>query len=607
MKLELLSPAKDLECGIAAIDCGADAVYIGASNFGARNAAGNSLSDIEKLVQYAHPFRSKVYVALNTILYDDELEEAGMLAHSVYQAGADALIIQDMGLLEMDLPPIPLFASTQANNRDVKKVKFLEKVGFQRAILARELSLPQIEEIRKNTQLELEFFVHGALCVSYSGQCYFSQAVCGRSGNRGECAQPCRMSYSLQDQSGKILAKDKFPLSLKDLNLSGQLSELIDAGISSFKIEGRLKDAFYVKNITSYYRQKLDAILENSPHRKASSGKSFISFIPNPEKTFHRGSTEYFLKGRSGDMASWNTQKSIGEQIGIIKHVDLYYFTLEDKNSPLLASGDGVCFFNPDQELCGMKIDHVEGEKIFPNDNRWIASGMTIYRNFNQKFNRELKGAKIERRIKLEMEFSETDNAFLLKAKDEDGYAGSFSLETEKIVARNPDQAWKSIEKQLGSLGETRFYCEKLDIRLSKPYFIPLSLLNRMRREVTGNIEKKRESDDQRNTVSIQPNDYPYPEKILDFSANVLNQKAEAFYQRHGAEVKERALENGISVSGKKILTAKYCILYEMGNCKKLKSPSDRIKEPLYIIDRNKEYSVFFNCEQCEMEIYFDI
>jgi len=303
-KLELLSPAKDLDCSIAAINCGADAVYIGAPKYGARIAVGNSIEDITALVNYAHKFRAKVYVTVNTILYEEELEEVQKLIHQLYEISVDAIIIQDMGILEMDLPPIPLFASTQAHNYSVDKIKFLEQTGIQRIILARELSLKQIKEIRNNTQVDLEFFIHGALCVCFSGQCYFSYVTTGRSANRGECSQPCRMLYSLEDAEGNTILRDKYLLSLKDLNLSAHLRELIDAGITSFKIEGRLKDISYVRNVTAFYRQKLDEIIaSDNSLSKSSCGKVYSGFTPDINKTFNRGYTDYFISGRKKEIA----------------------------------------------------------------------------------------------------------------------------------------------------------------------------------------------------------------------------------------------------------------------------------------------------------------
>ena len=458
-KIELLSPAKDLNCVVAAVNSGADAVYMGASKFGARSAAGNSQKDIEAAARYAHRFNARLYITLNTILFDHELPEALEIARQSYDAGADALIIQDYGLLELDLPPLPLFASTQMHNHPAEKIKFLEGIGFRRAILARELSLDQIKEIKSHTDIDLECFVHGALCVSYSGRCFMSYAGGGRSGNRGECAQPCRMTYDLLNKEGKVLMKDRHLLSLKDLCLSNALPELIDAGITSFKIEGRLKDDDYIKNVVGYYRQKLDKILEGKGLCKASSGKSRTGFVPNPSKTFNRGYTDYFIHGRQTGIASLYTQKSIGEKLGTVLKKSADYFVLdidaESGTTDPAVPGNGVCFFSPDGVLAGMTVELTDGNKIYPRDNRWIFEGAVVYRNHNQRFEKLLKSAKIERKIAVQLLFGETDNGYFLEALDEDGNRTRAAMEMQKTTADNPALAESTIKKQLEKLGGT--------------------------------------------------------------------------------------------------------------------------------------------------------
>ncbi|MBO4402073.1 MAG: U32 family peptidase, partial [Bacteroidales bacterium] len=433
--IELLSPAKNLHCGIEAVKHGADAVYIGAPRFGARVAAGNSWEDLEKLVRFAHLYSAKVHVTLNTILTDAELEEARNMAWRCYEMGVDALIIQDMGLLRADLPPIALHASTQADNRMPEKVKFLQEVGFQRVILARELSLSQIKAIRQATEVELEAFVHGALCVSYSGQCYMSYAGCGRSANRGECAQYCRLPYTLRDAEGRVLQQERHLLSLKDMNRSGSLREMIEAGITSFKIEGRLKEADYVKNITLYYRRKLDALLEGKPEpdgkngadncsdavwAKASAGKVTAFFEPHPEKSFNRGFTEYFLHGRRGDEHQWATPKSMGEPLGKVIGVTPKFFQLQTEKT--LHNGDGLCFLDERRQLVGFRLNRVEANRLFPLEMPdGLQKGVMLYRNEDRLFSKQLEGETAVRKIAVSLLFGETEKGFSLTMTDEEG------------------------------------------------------------------------------------------------------------------------------------------------------------------------------------------
>ena len=404
LSIELLSPAKNLECGLSAIRHGADAVYIGGPGFGARKNAGNSLDDIQTLINYAHLFRVKIYVTLNTLLFDNELEEARQLIYQLHQIGADAIIIQDMGILETELPPIPIHASTQTDNRTVEKVKFLEAVGFDQVVLARELSIPQIKKIRSATNVPLEHFIHGALCVCYSGQCYMSESINKRSANRGECAQPCRLKYSLKDNKGQMINKDKHLLSLKDLNLSDHLKELIDAGISSFKIEGRLKDMDYVANITAHYRKMLDETIDSRTDlKRASSGLSKASFEAQAQKSFNRGFTSYFVNDRQKGMWSIDSPKALGEEIGQIKSVGKDHFTLD---APMkISNGDGLCFFTKHKELGGVKVNKAEGNKIYPNQMGAIREGINLYRNFDKAFTQETNNNSSTRKISADIIF----------------------------------------------------------------------------------------------------------------------------------------------------------------------------------------------------------
>ncbi|OGI04478.1 MAG: hypothetical protein A2Y25_05970 [Candidatus Melainabacteria bacterium GWF2_37_15] len=541
-KPELLAPAKDLETGITAIQCGADAVYIGSSRYGARSSAANSLDDIEKLVKFAHKHWVKVYVTINTILTDKEILDARELIQRLYELGADAIIIQDMGLLELDLPPIPLFASTQCYNNTWEKVDFLEKVGFQRVILPRELSLEQIREIKTKTNIDLEFFVHGALCVSYSGQCYLSYVNGGRSGNRGECAQPCRKQYTLTDSKGNVLAKDKYLLSLKDLNLSGHLDDLINAGISSFKIEGRLKDTNYIKNIVSYYRHKID--------------KTAPEFDFNPDKTFNRGYTTYFLQGRNKDIAAFDSPKHIGEPMGQIEKAKL-------------NNGDGVTYFDEQGELQGT------------NNFKSIKKGTFIYRNLDHEYIKRLKALKIERKIKIKINF----NNELLK------------LANEKFEpAKNSEMAIQNIKKQLSKLGDTDFVAEEININVDPVPFIPVGVLNELRRQAIVMIEQERMQNYLQNVFKIILNNFPYSQKNLDYSANVLNKFARQFYTRHGVETIEPAAESGINMAEKKLMITKHCLKYQFNLCGKS-------NEPLYLTCEHNKYRLDFDCKNCEMTL----
>ncbi|HEX9972869.1 MAG TPA: U32 family peptidase, partial [bacterium] len=403
-KIELLAPAKDLAVGIAAINCGADAVYVGADRFGARDAAGNSLDDIAWLTDYAHKYWAKVYVTLNTILFDNEIPSALKLISRLYNLGIDGLIIQDVGLLEHDLPPIPLIASTQMHNDSAEKIQFLEKIGFHRVILARELNFDEIQKIRQHSTIELEFFIHGALCVCYSGQCYLSYAIGGRSGNRGQCAQPCRRSYSLLDRKGNTLTADRYLLSLKDLNLSDHLEKLIQAGIASFKIEGRLKDKFYVMNVVGHYRKLLDVLMNKLALTKNSSGEVTFDFTPDPSKSFNRGFTKYFVNGRGENIAAIDSPKSIGEPIGKVVTVANQYFTIDAEKN--FTSGDGICFFD-DEHLEGTFVNQALGNKIYPDKMKSIKPGAMIYRNHDQAFIRQLENSKTSRKISVKLQFNE--------------------------------------------------------------------------------------------------------------------------------------------------------------------------------------------------------
>jgi collagenase-like PrtC family protease len=650
--IELLAPARDLACGLTAIDCGADAVYIGAERFGARAKAGNSLTDVESLTRHAHRYWAKVYVTVNTLLYDDELPQAVRLLHQLHEIGVDAAIVQDVGLLECDLPPLPLIASTQMHNHTPERVAFLERVGFQRTILARELSLEQIRAIRQATKaIELESFVHGALCVCYSGQCYLSYAVGrratgGRSGNRGECAQPCRRRYSLIDADGNILVRNRYLLSLRDLNLSDHLGELIDAGITCFKIEGRLKDEAYVANVVSAYRRRLDTVLEAKGLRKSSSGRSRIDFEPNLAKTFNRGYTTYFLHGRGEPPGSIDTPKMMGEFAGRVAAVKGRPFTLDTDVE--LHSGDGICFFDAEGELQGTLVNVARGRDFTPREIAGIREGARIYRNHDHAFLKELKKGRAERKIAVRLTLEETEGGFTgkspkalslaekqsdqvedseaidqvgfflgkkpgaerqdfftLTATDEDGNVATGKLTQKKALAEKPEQALSTIEKQLYKTGDTEFTCTELEIAWEEPYFLPISALNQLRRETLEKLAAAREQNRPVDRATIRRNDAPYPEKTLSYLGNVLNQKAVAFYRRHCVEEIATAAESGLDMRGKRVMRTRYCIKHQLGLCPR-ENDAPPLKEPLYLVDEDgHKYRLRFDCTVCEMEIYF--
>lgn len=606
--IELLSPAKDLECGLAAINHGADAVYIGANQFGARAAAGNSVEDIATLVKYAHSYRSKVFVALNTVLTDEQLPEAERLIYQVYEAGADALIVQDMGILQLDIPPISLHASTQTDNRTAEKVKFLQDVGFSRVVMARELNLAQIADIRSKTEVELEAFVHGALCVSYSGQCYMSQANCGRSANRGQCAQYCRLPYQLVDADGNVLSKNKHLLSLKDLDLSDSLREMMDAGVMSFKIEGRLKSVEYVKNITAYYRQKLDAILEGTPqYQPASLGKTTFFFEPNPEKSFRRSSTEYFLHERKADIVQPDTPKSLGEPMGKVTYIGRNFFEMQ--NGHLVHNGDGLCFLNRQNDLTGFRVNRVEipthrsdgkGVKCFPADMPRMDVGVFLYRNQDQEFEKTLKGKTSERRVGVNVLFAETNDGFDIQFTDEQGISATYSVSHEKQLAQKPEAIESNIHNQLSKLGNTIYELRHIEVQIKSPWFFPASVLSEWRRMAVEMLDAAREKAYTRETRRPTTT-ATFPAEKISYLGNVTNALATQFYQEHGVaevlpgfEVKAEA--------GVPLMYCKHCIKFSMGWCPK-SGYKATFSEPLYLRNNDQTYQLTFDCKACEMHI----
>jgi 23S rRNA 5-hydroxycytidine C2501 synthase len=604
--IELLSPAKDLECGHAAIDTGADAIYIGGPSFGARAAAGNSIADIEELARYAHRFRAKVYLTLNTILYDDELDSARMIARQAWDAGVDALIVQDMGLLELDLPPLPLIASTQMHNVDAAHIRFLEQVGFRRAILARELTLPQIREIRSSTTIELEAFVHGALCVGYSGRCYLSASLGGRSSNRGACGQPCRLSWTLLDAEGRVLEHDRYLLSLKDMNRSSCLIDLIESGITAFKIEGRLKDASYVKNVTAFYRTLLDKIIEDRPALKqASSGRSEIPFTPDPSKSFCRGATTYFMNGKTDDIWSPDTPKSLGEEIGTVMKCGPDWFELA-KGSLDINAGDGLCFFDDKRELQGLQVVKVIDRRTQVHlSTGGLKPGMTIFRNRDHQFLKLLDSKPSVRRIGLNVSFLETPDGFVLEGIDEDGIHGKATLLTEKNPAEKPEAAVITMKKQLSKLNDSMFSLASLNLE-TRPYFLRSSELNQLRRDLVFQLEKNRERAYRRLVSRSVPDSFdPYPVSELDYSYNVSNHASRSFYEKHGVKAIEPAFELQQPAKGAVVMRTKHCLRRCLNACTKKKNQFP-LAEPLHIQNANRRFRLIFDCQNCCMLIVKD-
>ena len=598
---ELLAPAKDYECGVAAIDCGADAVYIGAPKFGAREAAGNSLEDITALVHYAHKFWARVYAAVNTILRNDELPGAVRTIDELYDAGVDAVIIQDVGLLESSIPPIPLIASTQMHNDGPERVAFLEQVGFDRVILARELDLPQIRAIHEAApKIELECFIHGALCVCYSGQCYLSYAMGGRSGNRGQCAQPCRRQYDVFDAAGRSVLIGKHPLSLRDLNLSDHLGDLLDAGVRSFKIEGRLKDKAYVRNAVAHYRGVLDAQISQRGLSRSSSGESNPGFVPDVSKTLNRGFTSYFVTGKRGKIGSIDSPKMVGERIGVVKSISAGGAVLDVPVK--LTPGDGICFFDQIGRLRGTVINKANVGTFLPDKPAGIREGTVVFRNRDQQFLSQLEKAIPRRKIGVQFRLTETAEGLALRTNDEDGVQASFEMPIAKTPANKPEQAMENIRKQLSKTGDSDFACSEVEIGLSEPLFIPISDLNALRRGAVDNLAMERERKRPAHRGGVIKNDVPYPVKDLDYRANVLNSKAEAFYRRHGVERIEPAAESGLDMSGRPLMRNRHCVRFELGLCAGSRKGADA--EPLYLVDENRgKLELRFKCRRCEMEV----
>ncbi|MCX6308843.1 MAG: U32 family peptidase [Bacteroidia bacterium] len=600
--IELLAPAKNVETAREAILHGADAVYIGAPKFGARSAAGNSLEDLADLVQFAHPFGVRIYVTVNTLLYDEELPEVEKLVWDLWNRGVDALIVQDMGITRLNLPPIPLHASTQTDNRTPEKVHFLQEAGFRQVVLARELSLDQIRDISTKTKVPLECFVHGALCVSYSGQCFISQAISGRSANRGECAQFCRLPYDLIDADGKMLIKQKHLLSIKDLNRAASLEELMDAGIHSFKIEGRLKDVSYVKNVTAFYRSKLDEILKRRPDLKRSSdGVSRLFFTTDPSKSFNRGFTNYFLKGRPSDLGNPDTPKSMGEPVGRVKEVRGNQFTVAGLTS--FSNGDGLSFVGSSGQFEGFRVNRVEENRLFPARMPDLKPNTLLYRTHDQAFESLMEKPSAERKIPVSIKCWETVFGFALSMEDANGNQAGISFVHQKVPASKPQE--QQVKNQLTKLGNTLFEAASCELEWTGDWFVPVSVWAEQRRLLCEKMATVRKIAYRRVEFRLPETTHPYPEKQLTYLGNVLNLKAAEFYRLHGVDSIDPAFESEehLRKPGEVLMYNKHCIKFELGACPRVVPSAKPLHEPLYLVYNTKRIQLHFDCKRCEMHL----
>ncbi|HQR03330.1 MAG: U32 family peptidase [Proteobacteria bacterium] len=620
--LELLSPARTADIGREAVLHGADAVYIGGPGFGARHNAGNPMTEIAELCSFAHRFGVRIFVTLNTILSDAELEPARRLAWECHDAGVDALIVQDMGLLELDLPPIQLHASTQCDIRTPEKARFLGDVGFSQVVLARELGLEQIRSIRGAVPADtvLEFFIHGALCVAYSGQCFISHAHSGRSANRGDCSQDCRMPYTVTDAKGAVIAYEQHVLSMKDNNQTANLAALVDAGIRSFKIEGRYKDAAYVKNITAHYRRELDAILESRPElARASSGHSRYRFIPAPDKTFNRGTTDYFVTGRKPDIGAFESPKFVGQPIGAVTRVHTDGFELESSDPALvLTNGDGLNY-RYKREPIGIQANVVKptGQPghwhITPNEPMkelpGLSAGISVNRNSDHHWELALNRPSAERRIDVDLHLAESPDGFTLALADESGYRITASLAHAHTPARDAERAETAVKEHLARLGGTLFAPRTISIAWSRPWFIPASALNALRREAVATLEAARLGGWQRpvRKTGIQP--VPtYPELNLSYLSNVYNHAARAFYARHGVQAIAPAYEAHEETGEVSLMITRHCVRFSFNLCPKqakgIKGVQGQVRaDPLYLHHGPDRYTLRFDCKPCEMHV----
>lgn len=632
-QLELLAPARDAEIGIEAINHGADAVYIGGPSFGARSSADNSVSDIARVVRHAHRFKSRVFVPMNTILRDDELEGARKLAWQLYDAGVDALIIQDMGLLEMDLPPTQLHASTQTDIRTPEKARFLQDVGLSQIVLARELTVQQIAAIRAATdpsRCTLEFFVHGALCVAYSGQCYISHAHSGRSANRGECSQACRLPYQVVDAKGGFVAHDKHVLSMKDNNQSDNLAALVDSGVRSFKIEGRYKDMGYVKNITAHYRKLLDALIDARQHSAqpltpASSGHTTFTFTPDPNQNFNREFTDYFVQGRKEDIGAFDTPKNPGQAIAYVTQLGPNWVELETiRSDTVLHNGDGLCYYDLQKELVGLAINRAEpvgkpkngsykNWRVFPKDPlaglKDLRKGLEVNRNRDVDWVRVLERKSSDRRIGVWAHLAQSPAGMTLTLTDEDGHTACAHTTLPRELAKDKTLWAASLTESIRKTGATIFSVIDVQVAFSEPWFVPSSVLNPLRREAVESLEAARNKAHHRlpRAAAVEP-PAPYPDDALTYLGNVFNQKAHAFYAKHGVKVIDAAYESNEELGEVSLMITKHCVRFSLSLCPKQAKGVTGVQgtvkaEPLQLIHNNERLTLRFDCKPCEMHV----
>jgi putative protease len=594
--IELLCPARDYRAAIAAVDCGADALYIGAEGFGARRAATNSTADIARVVDYAHLYGVRVYVTLNTILYESELKQAEALARELIAVGVDALIVQDMAYREMNLP-VELHASTQVCNMTPEGAKFLEDSGFTRVILERALSLEEIKAIRKATTVDLECFVHGAICVGHSGRCYLSRSQSSRSGNRGECSQPCRLTYDLVTEHGEKLISGKHLLSVKDFDLSARIGEMIDAGVMSFKIEGRLKDDNYIKNIVSYYRKAIDEALKTRPDcERLSVGESEVEFTPDPKKSFTRDGGEYMYSGKRPGVASFNTPKAVGEYVGSVAVVgkrDIRVVTRE-----VLNAGDGLCFIAGDG-IIGTNINRVEGNTIEPNRMEGIKAGMEIYRNYDHRFTQSVERSRTRRTIAVECSLDITQTSITAKFTDIEGNTAEVSRSVELEEAKNAEKMIAVAEEQMTKCGDTIFRTTKVEVRGGE-WFVTAKALAEVRREALALLASKRAEQSIPHDIRTDAGTAQYPERRLSPQHNVVNSLSRQFYKRHGVEHIVEGLDSWATTRGERVMESSYCIRREIGECLK---KGTKIRDRLFIEHGRHKYLLDFDCKNCRMSL----